>query len=215
MILTTEISSIFDVEVLALSFNMNKAELLGRQIYVDGFGEFDADRLALIFADDPYTTYTPFTTEELTALSKIVGLMVDKSWFMIYDNLFNTTEIYNPQGLYWTYFYHVWKTFSTSPFSNAILFTTDSPAVTSVTVSPSTSTISRGQSGKFTATVVTTGLAPKGVTWALSGTSAVLSTVDANGNVTISADEENTSLTLTATSVFDSSKTGTATITIG
>lgn len=215
MILTTEISSIFDVEVLALSFNMNKAELLGRQIYVDGFGEFDADRLALIFADDPYTTYTPFTTEELTALSKIVGLMVDKSWFMIYDNFFNTTEIYNPQGLYWTYFYHVWKTFSTSPFSNAILFTTDSPAVTPVTVSPSTSTISRGQSGKFTATVVTTGLAPKGVTWTLSGTSAVLSTVDANGNVTISADEENTSLKLTATSVFDSSKKGTATITIG
>ena len=77
MILTTEISSIFDVEVLALSFNMNKAELLGRQIYVDGFGTFDNDRLALIFADDPYTTFTPFTEEEMTELSNIQGLMVD------------------------------------------------------------------------------------------------------------------------------------------
>lgn len=215
MILTTEISSIFDVEVLALSFNMNKAELLGRQIYVDGFGTFDNDRLALIFADDPYTTFTPFTEGEMTELSNIQGLMVDKDWFMIYDNLYNTTEIYNPQGLYWNYFYHVWKTFSTSPFSNAILFTTSTPGVTSVTVTPGSQTIQKGQSAKFSAAVVTTGLAPKNVKWKLTGTETVTSTVDETGTVTIASDEANTTLTLTATSVFDDEKTGTATITVG
>ena len=194
---------------------MNKAELLGRQIYVDGFGTFDNDRLALIFADDPYTTFTPFTEEEMTELSNIQGLMVDKDWFMIYDNLYNTTEIYNPQGLYWNYFYHVWKTFSTSPFSNAILFTTSTPGVTSVTVTPGSQTIQKGQSAKFSAAVVTTGLAPKNVTWKLTGTETVTSTVDETGTVTIASDEANTTLTLTATSVFNNKKTGTATITVG
>ena len=215
MILTTEISSIFDVEVLALSFNMNKAELLGRQIYVDGFGSFDNERLSLIFADDPYTSFTPFTESELTELSNIQGLMVDKDWFMIYDNLYNTTEIYNPQGLYWNYFYHVWKTFSTSPFSNAILFTSSTPAITSVSVTPNTQTIQKGQSYKFTVNVVNTGLAPKNVTWTLTGTENVTSTVDGMGNVSIASDETNTTLTLTATSTFDTTKKGTATITVG
>lgn len=97
-ILTTELSSIFDVEVLALSFNMDKAELIGRQIGVDGFGTIDEERLQEIFADDPNTTYTPFTEDELNSLKSISGLMVDSDWFMIFDNYYNMTEVYNPEG---------------------------------------------------------------------------------------------------------------------
>lgn len=77
-ILTTDIAALFDVEVLALSFNMSKAELLGRQVRVDGFGTFDTVRLAEIFKDDPYTQYTPFTSAQLTLLSSIKGFMVDE-----------------------------------------------------------------------------------------------------------------------------------------
>ena len=88
-ILTTELSSIFDVEVLALSFNMDKAELIGRQIGVDGFGTIDEGRLQEIFADDPNTTYSPFTEDELNSLKSISGLMVDSDWFMIFDNYYN------------------------------------------------------------------------------------------------------------------------------
>lgn len=212
VILTSDIESVFDVEVLALSFNMNKAELIGRQIGVDGFGTIDADRLALIFADDPFTSYTPFSEDELEELSGIAALMVDESWFMIFDNYYNMTEIYNPQGLYWNYFYHVWKTFSISPFSNGVLFTTATPSITSVTVSPTTSTANKGSTVQLTATVVNAGFAPKSVNWSISGASS--STVDANGLVTVTADETGATLTVTATSTFDNSKKGSATITV-
>lgn len=214
MILTTDIESIFDVEVLALSFNMNKAELIGRQIGVDGFGIIDEERLAEIFADDPYTSYVPFTDEQKTALSSIAGLMVDESWFMIFDNYYNMTEIYNPQGLYWNYFYHVWKTFSISPFSNAVLFTTETPAITKITVSPPQATVPKGATAQFSAEVVTTGFAPKDVIWSVTGGEGVKSTIDANGLLTVSGKETNTTLTVTATSAFDSSMEGTATVTV-
>lgn len=214
MILTTDISSIFDVEVLALSFNMSKAELIGRQVGVDGFGTFDNERLAEIFADDPYTTYVPFTETEKNALASIKGLMVDESWFMIFDNYYNMTEIYNPEGLYWNYFYHVWKTFSVSPFSNAVLFTEQTPAISSVTVSPGTATVSKGQNAQFTANVVSTGFAPKNVVWSVEGASETVSTITDTGLLTVANDETNTSLTVKATSVFDGEKVGSATVTV-
>lgn len=212
-ILTNQISSLFDVEVLALSFNMSKAELLGRQVYVDGFGEFDEDRLALIFADDPYTTYTPFTEEQKTLLSSIIGLMVDESWFMIFDNYYNMTEIYNPQGLYWNYFYHVWKTFSVSPFSNAMLFTTQTSTVTAVNVSPSTANATKGSTLQLTATVTGTGFIDQTVHWEISG-SEEFSTVDSNGLVTIGANETEATLTVKATSLQNPDISGQCVITV-
>lgn len=213
MILTTSIQSIFDVEVLALSFNMSKAELLGRQIGVDSFGEIDADRLALIFADDPNTDYVPFTTDELEQLSAIAGLMVDEQWFMIFDNYQNMTDIYNPEGLYWNYFYHRWQTYSISPFSNAVLFTQGKPTITSVTVSPATVTVVKGASSQFTAVVVGTGFAPRDVTWSVAGNT--LSHITPEGLLTVDANETATSITVTATSIFDTSKSATATVTVG
>lgn len=219
MILTTDIESIFDVEVLALSFNMNKAELLGRQVPVDGFGTFDNDRLDLIFADDPYTTFTPFTTEQMSLLSSIQGLMVDENWFMIFDNYYNMTEIYNPEGLYWNYFYHVWKTFSISPFSNSVLFTTEEKDITSVSVSPASATLSKatipetGLQIQLTAAVTGTGFYNNNVTWYTSETAG--KKVDQNGLVTVySSVSENSSFNVTATSVQDSTKKATVTISI-
>lgn len=214
IILTTDIASIFDVEVLALSFNMNKAELIGQQIGVDGFGIIDNERLELIFADDPYTNFIPFTTDEINQLKSIAGLMVDKSWFVIIDNYYNMTEIYNPQGLYWNYFYHVWKTFSISPFSNAILFTTNTPAITSVTISPSTATVAKGNGSQFTATVANTGFASKEVIWTVEGGKDAGTVISNNGLLSVSPDETAKTLTVKATSSFDSTKTDTATVTV-
>lgn len=214
MILTNAVSTIFDVEVLALSFNESRASLLGRQMSFASFGDIDKERLALIFADDPYTDYVPFTETEENALNAISGLMIDESWMMVFDNYINMTEIYNPEGLYWNYFYHKWSTFSVSPFSNAILFTEQTPSVSSVAVSPGTASVTRGQTAQFTANVTTTGFAPKRVTWTLTGASAVTSTISENGLLTVSADEANTTLTITATSTYDDTKTATATVTI-
>lgn len=212
-ILTTDISALFDVEVLALSFNMSKAELLGRQVLVDGFGQLDQVRLQELFADDPYTTFTPFTTAELAQLKTIKGLMVDENFFMIFDNLVNMTEIYNPQGLYWNYMYHVWKTFSTSPFVNAVMFTTTTNTITSITVTPATPTLAKGSTTKFSATVVGTGFVAQQVLWEVSGT-GITSTIDYAGNLTIGKNETAATLTVKATSLLNPNVSGTTTVTV-
>lgn len=212
-ILTTDISALFDVEVLALSFNMSKAELLGRQVLVDGFGQFDTVRLAEIFADDPYTTYTPFTADELTQLSSIKGLMVDEAWFMIFDNMVNMTEIYNAEGLYWNYFYHVWKTFSTSPFANAVMFTTTENAATTVTVTPATPTLPKGSTTQMTAVVAGTGFASQRVLWEVSGDETD-TIITPDGQLKIGKNETATSVTVKATSLQTPDISGTTTVTI-
>lgn len=214
LILNAKFSAVIDVESLARAFNLSYVDFMGRAIMVDSFRPNATEILRMneLYADDP--TYVPFTDAELNQLDNVPAVLVDESWFMIFDNYYNMTEQYNGQGLYWNYWYHVWKTFSVSPFSNAILFTTESPAITSVTVSPATATIAKGSNAKFTATVVATGFAPKQVTWSLTGDSAVTSTIDANGNVSIAAAEVNATLTVTATSTYDATKTGTATITV-
>lgn len=210
VIINSRFDAQMDVEVLASAFNMDKAEFMGRRVLIDSFGAIDSERLAELFADDP--TYVPFTQEELTALDQIPLLTVDKDWFMIFDNIFQFTEIYNPQGLYWQYIYHVWKTFSFSPYANNVLFTPSTPAITSVTVTPGALTIAKGQTAQLNVVVATTGFAPQAVTWSID---SELSTVNSNGLVTVGADETATTLTVTATSKYDNTKTGTATITIG
>lgn len=213
-ILTTELSSIFDVEVLALSFNMDKAELIGRQIGVDGFGTIDEGRLQEIFADDPNTTYTPFTEDELNSLKSISGLMVDSDWFMIFDNYYNMTEVYNPEGLYWNYFYHVWKTFSVSPFSNAILFTTITPEITNVTISPNTATVAKGGTAQFIGTVEGNGLINKKGHFSIADAVSPGTSISDDGLLIIAADETKTSYNVLYIADADQTKTATATVTI-
>lgn len=212
-ILTTDISALFDVEVLALSFNMPKAELLGRQILVDGFGQIDTVRLGEIFADDPYTLYTPFTSDEITQLASIKALMVDESWFMIFDNLVNMTEIYNAEGLYWNYFYHVWKTFSTSPFANAVMFTTTENAATTVTVTPATPTLGKGTKTQMYASVSGTGFASQRVHWEVSGTETD-TTITPDGQLIIGKNETASSIIVKATSLQTPDVSGTTVVTI-
>lgn len=210
LIVSADFDATMDVEVLASAFNMNKAEFLGRRVLIDGFGNLDIPRLNELFADD--TTYVELTDAELSALNEIPAVLVDEKYFMIFDNYYNFTEQYNGEGLYWNYWYHVWKTFSVSPFANAIMFIPDTPAITSVTVSPATATVEAGQTIQLSATVVTANFAPQTVTWSCE-TEGV--TVSATGLVTVGADVvSETEITVTATSVFDSTVTGTATLTV-
>src|SRR5699024_598994 len=97
---------------------------------------------------------------------------------------------------------------------NAVLFTEQTPAISSVTVSPGTATVSKGQNAQFTANVVATGFAPKNVVWSVEGTEETVSTITDTGLLTVPSNETNTSLTVKATSVFNSTKVGSATVTI-
>ena len=209
LLINSEFDAIMDVEVLASAFNLSKAEFMGHRVLVDSFGSLDVARLNLLFANDP--TYTQFTQTQLDALDAIPAIIVDKDWFMIFDNFYNFTEQYNGEGLYWNYWYHVWKTFSISPFMNNAMFVPGTPTVTSVTVSPATATVEKGQSLNLSATVVTSNFAPKAVNWSIDSD---ISTIDNSGNLHVSLDETASTIIVTATSTFDNTKDGDATITV-
>lgn len=213
ILLNAKFDAVIDVEVLAVAFNMEKAEFMGNRILVDSFGALDTARLNLLFKDDP--NYVPLSQEELSALDAIPAVMVDRDWFMIFDNFYNFTENYNGQGLYWNYFYHTWKTFSVSPFANNTVYVAGTPTVTSVTVTPATATVLKGQSLHLTANVVTTNFAPKSVVWTITGNTSQDTHIDIYGNLFVAEDETGTTITVTATSTFDNTKTGTSTITVG
>lgn len=209
ILLNAQFDATMDVEVLASAFNMNKAEFMGRRVLVDSFGSLDNDRLNLLFADDP--TYSEIPKEILLALDNIPAVLVDRDWFMIFDNFYNFTEQYNGEGLYWNYWYHTWKTFSISPFANGVVFVTGTPKVESILLAPTTITLGVGQSAYFSAVVDTENFAPKVVNWSINSDK---STIDNSGKLTIGKDETATTITVTATSKFDDTIKGTATVTI-
>lgn len=183
LLLDAQFDATIDVEVLASAFNMDKAEFMGQRVLIDNFGQ----------------------------LTGVVAALVDSRWFMVFDKWRGFTEIYNNEGLYWNYTYHAWKIFSTSPFANAILFTTQPIVVTSVTVTPATANVTRGQQLQLTAAVVGTGYVPSDIKWSVN---SEISTINDNGLLTVPTSETATTLTVTATSVYDNTKSGTATITL-
>lgn len=190
-ILTSFAASV-DVEVLASAFNMDKTQFLGARIILDDFGGLENEG--------------------------VVAIAVDREWFMVFDTYFSMTEIYNPARLYWNYFLHHWQILSYSPFKNAIAYTTQTPTVTDVTISPTTSTVAQATGGTatFTATVTGDGLVSPNVTWtpSVDGLTLVEDKDTHSVTVTVPANFQTTPITITATSVTDTTKTATATITV-
>lgn len=210
VIIPASVDALIDVNVLASAFNMDKTQFMGHKILIDSFAPTDTARLAEIFAND--ASYVALTSDEITALGSVYGCIVDKNWFMIYDNLNEFAENFNGAGLYWNYFYHQWKTFGISPFANAAVFAT-AGSITSVSVSPSTSTLLKTGSGEtvtLSATVVASGIVDQEVVWSSADTSKA--TVDQRGVVTIKTLAAGASVVITATSRADSTKSDTCTI---
>ena len=135
------------------------------------------------------------------------------------------TDFFNPESLKRNQWLHTWKVLSTSPFKQAAVFTIDTPAVTQVTVNPSDASASAGLDVQLQAVVTTTGFANKAVTWSITQDPetdpAKKATVDLTGKVHIpvghiasTGNQENTLIKVTATSVYNTTKTGTANITV-
>lgn len=113
----------YDVNVLASAFNMDKATFMGKLKLIDDWTTFDNERFDVITANSDQIE--PVTAEELALMQNVKAVLVDREWFQFYDNKNEFTEKYVASGMYWNYFYNVWKTVSSSPFSNAIVFVTD------------------------------------------------------------------------------------------
>jgi len=229
-IVNTDFEASLSTEVLATSFFRNDAEMKSRMALIDGYGNHDVARLTEVLGDQ----FIPFTSDELTALAKIPATIIDDEWFQnktyrldgaadtdaeeVFTEGnrtgFKRTSFYNPETMKNNHWLHYWGIKSTSPFKQAVVFTTDTIGVTSVSVSPATATITAGQELKLTASVVTTGFANKAVIWSVDDTSAAAGvTITQAGVLKVPADATG-EVTVTATSVYDSTKSNTATITI-
>lgn len=128
----------FDVEVLARAFNMEKADFMGKLRLIDDFTTFDNERFDVIRANSDMLEEV--TSAELALMADVKAVLVDENWFQVYDNETVMADQRVGSGLYWNYFYHVWKTVSHSPFANMVVFVDDGATVTA----PSTLTFTVG-----------------------------------------------------------------------
>lgn len=117
----------YDVNVLAGAFNMDKATFIGKLKLIDDWTTFDNERFSEIMSESDMIEEV--TADELALMKNVKAVLVDAEWFQVYDNQNKFTETYVSSGMYWNYFYNVWKTVSSSPFSNAIVFVTDGVSV--------------------------------------------------------------------------------------
>ena len=214
----TMVDARLDVNVLAAAFNMDKVEFAGRRILIDGFGNHDTARLAMLFEND--STYVPFTAAQLEVLNGIGAIIADRDLWMVFDNLQEMEQVNNGEGLYYNYWLHCWRTFSLSPFANAAAFTKDNFTVSSVTLKnadgtalANTVTLNTGGSKQFMATVAGTGVYNNAVTWELTG-AAESGTYIMGGTLKIATNETAASVTITARSVADPTKYASKAITI-
>lgn len=123
-----EFNASFDVNVLAAAFHMEKADFMGSLFLMDSFTSFDNKRFDVIRENSD--GLEEVTDAELTLMSKVKALIIDEDWFQVYDNLALFAEKYIASGLRWNYFYHTWKTISSSPFANAIVFVDNTATIT-------------------------------------------------------------------------------------
>lgn len=211
VVMTADYEASIDVDVLASAFNMDKVQFMGQRVLLDSFSFNDGElaRLDELLAKDP--TYTRPSTENLTALNTVGIVVMSRDWFQVYDVLNQFTEQYNAALLYWNEFNHVWRIYSASPFAPIVSFTTMTPSITSVTVNAA-STAKPQDRLVAVATVNGTDFANKGAKFSILPTTNV--TIDENTGFIAFGASARGKYTVTATSVFDPSKQGTADITV-
>ena len=221
LMLDADREAITTTNVLATSYFKNEAETKTNMALIDSFTEEDEARLVELLGD----AYIPFTSTEKEQLATVLGLIVSRDFFMDYHRALDTnpdvngkrqTEWVNPTTLDRNIFLHAQEVISSSPFANACVFTTVKPEVTSIAITPSTATVTKGQSLPLKGIVTTVGFANKAVYYTVDSTSEAdgVKIDKASGLLTIPSDASVESITVTATSVFDTTKTATATITV-
>lgn len=86
--------------------------------------------------------------------------------------------------------------------------------VTGVSVSPATANVQKGMTQQFGASVQGTNHPAQTVTWAVSGNAKIGTSISGGGLLTVADDETASTLTVTATSTVDGTKSGVATVTV-
>lgn len=216
-ILTVDADASVSVKALAYAFHKEEQDFLGKRILKNDWNAYDLARLGeLLTPRGAAENVVPFTDAELAILDTIVGYIIDEKFLMQVDQLVELAEDgMAGNNLSWQYVLHHWAYFGASMFKNAIVFTTSDGSITSVTVTPATASMAKGSSMQMTATIVSSGIVDQDVIWSCTEGGVI----DSYGRITITADpagvgEDPVTVTVTATSVADSTKAGTATITV-
>ena len=108
---TPETKALLDVELLASSFNMDKAKLIARIVTIDSFSKLKAS-----------TTGGKGTGEkgDVEEDTKCLAVVADKKLIQCYGTLNTSESIRNPEQLETNSFYHDWGLIAVCPYVNAI-----------------------------------------------------------------------------------------------
>ena len=207
------------VDALAYMFGPAFASNDAKKVRIDGFDKLDIPRLKKVLG----LTEDPFNGKQLAALANIEAVLIDWAWFQIYYKLFETRYLENPENLYENTWLHAWKIYSRSVFENGVIFASGTNGVASVEIKgASVPTVTHGVAGSadIDATVTISGLTPMGgnrVIWSVETSAGATgeATIDANGVLTWTDDfTAADTITVTATSAIDSTKTDSETIVV-
>ena len=98
---TPETKALLDVELLASSFNMDKAKLIARIVTIDNFTKLSEE-------------------DGVEEDSKCLAVVSDKKLIQCYGTLNTSESIRNPEQLETNSFYHDWGLVAVCPYVNAI-----------------------------------------------------------------------------------------------
>lgn len=189
IVIDSDTEALLDVNVLASAFNMEKAEFLGHLVVIPEM-----------------------------PVANCHAIMIDKNWWKVWDNKITTQSIYNTEGLYYNTTYHHWATFNYSPFENAIIFTSNASAITSLTITDDAINAKADTTVNIAPTIVATGNASKAIVFEATSGNQYIAEMTSDGKtcqVKIRPDAPvGATITIQAKSNFDTSKTDDATITI-
>lgn len=188
LITTPAVMASLDVDALAMLFNVDRAEIRNRIVIIDKFIN-----------------------------SAVVAMLVDQRWFKWREQLNQMNGFYNPDALRTNFFYHYWALISASPFYTCIAFTTETVSVTAVTL-PSSATYTVGSDTNISVDVegATGAYIPQGVTMEITSAVTDPETVIVPGTTTlhVGSAETATSITVKATSTYDTTKSASLALTV-
>lgn len=218
IIIDNENDANLTVDCLSYMFGVEFANSGAKKVRIDGFDKFDMTRLNKLLK---ITEGNAFTDTELLALGNIEAVLLDWAWFQVYYKLFETRYLENPENLYENTWLHVWTIYSRSIFENCVVFASGTNGISSITLGD-TPTVTHGVGGSATidATITFTGLTPKqgGVlVWSVATSSGATGEAEIDENGVLTWDDDFTAsdtITVTATSLVDSTVTASKTITV-
>lgn len=188
-ITTPRVDAHISVEALAYAFNLDKAQTNVRTVIVDGFKN-----------------------------SAIQGVLMDIRFFNVRDQFREMSDQRLANILSWNYFYTMVEMVSASPFYPIRVFTTDTVATSSLSITAANTTYNKGTGEVITIPATVTGgtgtYHQKLLTWSVSGQkSRDTYILPGTNQLYIGSDEDSASMTVTITYRPDESVTKSVTVT--